>query len=499
MSISICCCPPTIPAPDSTTSPIFCSCPRRSSSSICPRLRSSAAVAVGDQSLPPLVDTYRMSSSSTRNIQAEGAPFGTRGGTVIRTFLPLDGEYRIHVELADAPREPHQLEVTVDDERVRLISAELQTPPATAEAETAAKDAAPPDAQTVAEKLDEIAHRDQDQLGRQPPVRARSPERGPQKGARERLRRRCADEGRPARDRRHVPQAHVRQRRSAHSTAAARERAAAGDCERHDPWSAERFRDSGDTPSRRKIFVCTPASAAEDRGARRRFSRLWRVAPIDGPSPTPIFSRCWRIYDADRSEGGFDAGIEQALERILVSPQFLFRIEREPAKVAPGAVYRISDLELASRLSFFLWSSIPDDELLDRGRAREAEGPGGARAAGAADACAIPRSRALATNFAAQWLYLRDVEAKTPSPRLFPDFDLSLREDFERETELFLESVFSEDRSVLDLLQRELHVHQRTAGEALRDSERVRDRLPARHVSPTTVRDGLGCSGTAAS
>ena len=112
---------------------------------------------MGDQSLPPLVDVYRMSEQFNQEYQAEGAPFGTRGGTVIRTYLPLDGEYRIHIELADAPREPHQLEIAVDDERVRLISAELQTPPAAAEAETAATDAASPDAQTVAEKLDEIA------------------------------------------------------------------------------------------------------------------------------------------------------------------------------------------------------------------------------------------------------------------------------------------------------------------------------------------------------
>src|SRR5687767_170278 len=116
-----------------------------------------SSVAVGDSSMPPLVDLYRMSDQFNQEFQAEGAPFGTRGGTVIRTYLPLDGEYRIHIELADAPREPHQIEIAVDDERVRVISAELQTPPSAADVETAKKDAAAADAQSVAEKLDEIA------------------------------------------------------------------------------------------------------------------------------------------------------------------------------------------------------------------------------------------------------------------------------------------------------------------------------------------------------
>jgi hypothetical protein len=129
----------------------------------------------------------------------------------------------------------------------------------------------------------------------------------------------------------------------------------------------------------------------------------------------------------------------------------LFRIERDPAKIAPNTVYRISDLELASRLSFFLWSSIPDDELLDvavRGKLKDPAVLEQQVRRMLADA----RAETLASNFAAQWLYLRDVEAKTPSPRVFPDFDLSLAQDFQRETELFLESVFSEDRSILDLL-----------------------------------------------
>ena len=205
---------------------------------------------------------------------------------------------------------------------------------------------------------------------------------------------------------------------------------------------------AGDTPSRRRIFICTPAEAG---CAKKILSSLARRAyrrPVSEADLQPLLS----IYEAERSESGFEAGIKQGLERILVSPQFLFRIERQPAKVAAGSVYRISDLELASRLSFFLWSSIPDEELLElavRGKLSNRTVLDQQVRRMLRDS----RSEALATNFAAQWLYLRDVHAKTPSPRLFPDFDLSLRDAFERETTLFLESVFREDRSVIDLLR----------------------------------------------
>ena len=157
------------------------------------------------------------------------------------------------------------------------------------------------------------------------------------------------------------------------------------------------------------------------------------------------------FYAKGLAEGGFDQGIERALERLLVSPQFLFRIERDPPGVAPGSAYRISNMELASRLSFFLWSSIPDDELLDLA------------SSGLLDdrpileqqikrMLADPRSESLVTNFAAQWLFLRDVEQKQPDVLMFPDFDDGLRYGFERETELFIGSILREKRSVLELL-----------------------------------------------
>src|SRR5439155_16247488 len=149
---------------------------------------------------------------------------------------------------------------------------------------------------------------------------------------------------------------------------------------------------------------------------------------------------------------GFDAGIEAGLSAILVSPNFLFRVENDPVGVAPSTAYRLRDLELASRLSFFIWSSIPDDELLEvaeRGKLHKPEVLEKQTRRMLAD----PRAKSLASNFADQWLYLRNLDSFTPDLRLFPDFDDNLRQAFRTETELFFETVMREDRSVLNLLK----------------------------------------------
>jgi hypothetical protein len=158
-----------------------------------------------------------------------------------------------------------------------------------------------------------------------------------------------------------------------------------------------------------------------------------------------------RLYRAARAESDFDGGIESALSAVLVSPEFLFRVEREPAGVPAHTPYRISDLELASRLSFFLWSSIPDDELLSAAAAGTLHQPAVLERE-VRRMLADRRSASLVDNFAAQWLRLRNVDAATPDMRLFPDFDDNLRHAFRRETELFFESILREDRSALDLL-----------------------------------------------
>ena len=207
----------------------------------------------------------------------------------------------------------------------------------------------------------------------------------------------------------------------------------------------------GDTPSRRKIFVCEPKGeeARQDLCAREILSTLARHAyrrPItDADVPLLL-----KPYQAFRSKG-FDTGIRMAMERILSSPEFLFRIERDPVNLASVSAYRISDLELASRLSFFLWSSIPDDELLNLAAAGKLKDPAVLEAQ-VRRMLADSRSKALVSNFAGQWLYLRNVRSALPDLGEYPDFDENLRNAFQQETELFFESMLHEDRSVLALL-----------------------------------------------
>jgi mono/diheme cytochrome c family protein len=208
----------------------------------------------------------------------------------------------------------------------------------------------------------------------------------------------------------------------------------------------------GDTPSRARIFVCRPASASEEEScAQTIFSTLARRAfhrPVSAEDIRPLLA----FYRSGREEGDFDHGIELALGAMLVSPDFLFRVELDPRGAAPGQIYRISDHELASRLSFFLWSSIPDDELLklaDQGKLRD-------QAMLEAQVRRLlddPRSDALVNNFGAQWLYLRNLASAKPDADAFPEWDESLRHAFRQETELFLRSIFREDRSVFDLLE----------------------------------------------
>jgi hypothetical protein len=164
------------------------------------------------------------------------------------------------------------------------------------------------------------------------------------------------------------------------------------------------------------------------------------------------FRKPMELYRIARAEGGFDAGIEMALAAVLVNPEFLFRIEQDPSGVATRSAYRIPDVQLASRLSFFLWSSIPDDELLDLAERGDLGKPG-VMEGQVRRMLADPRSRSLVTNFAGQWLHLRNLESITPDLRLFPDFDDNLRQAFRRETELLFEGVLREDRGVLDLLR----------------------------------------------
>lgn len=208
---------------------------------------------------------------------------------------------------------------------------------------------------------------------------------------------------------------------------------------------------AGDTASRRAIFSCRPARAADEAAcAKSILSTLARRAyrrPVTADEVGTLLA----FYETARRERGFEAGIQSAIERLLVSFNFLFRVEQEPPDARPGSVHRISDLELASRLSFFLWSSVPDEELLDLAEAGRLANAG-VLARQVRRMLADPRATALVDNFGSQWLGLRKAVSWQPNPDIFPEFDENLRQAFLRETSLFLDSQFREDRSVVDLL-----------------------------------------------
>ena len=208
----------------------------------------------------------------------------------------------------------------------------------------------------------------------------------------------------------------------------------------------------GTTPTRRRIFTCTPATSADEPAcAREILSTLARRAYRRPVTETDVRTLL-DFYEAGRRDGSFDDGIGFALERLLADPDFLYRIERDPVDVAGGTAYPVSDVELASRLSFFLWSSIPDDELLDRAEDGTLSDPA-VLDRQVRRMLADPRAKALVDNFAGQWLHLRNMESVYPDPLEFPEFDENLREAYQAETELFIEQQLRDDASLLDLLR----------------------------------------------
>lgn len=207
----------------------------------------------------------------------------------------------------------------------------------------------------------------------------------------------------------------------------------------------------GETTSRAKIFVCRPTAANEEAAcARQILTKLTRHAfrrPVTDADINPLLA----FYERGRRTGDFDDGIQHAIEALLVTPDFLLRAESDPRNAATGTVYRLNDFDLASRLSFFLWSSIPDDALLnlaEQGKLKDPE----ILQQQVRRMLDDPRSQALVNNFGGQWLHLRNLETITPDPDVYPGFDESLRQSFRRETELFFESVLRENRSILELL-----------------------------------------------
>jgi cytochrome c551/c552 len=373
-------------------------------------------VAVGRPSRSPGGDTIRLPPDLTQEEHLEGLPIGTRGGAVVDYTFPMDGEYDIQIRLmrdrdehVEGLTEPHDLELLLDKARLQVFTVK------------------PPQREPEHATVDR-------HLTIRVPVQAGRHALGVAFLKKPSLLLETA---------RQPYQAHFNFYRHPRVRPAIYSISIVGP---HDTKGA------GDTPSRRRIFASLPAGPYEDGRAARLILRAIMKRAYRRPVTPADLRGPLALYEKGRADGGFDAGIEMALAGVLVSPHFLFRLEPDPAGIAPNTPYRVSDLELASRLSFFLWSSIPDDELLNvaiAGRLHEPPVLERQVRRMVADA----RSRALVDNFASQWLHLRNLASTTPDMRLFPAFDDNLRQAFRQETELFLDSILREDRSVLDLLR----------------------------------------------
>jgi cytochrome c551/c552 len=407
-------------------------------------------LAVGDPETAPLDVTYTVRGDLSQTETLDGLPPGTRGGTVVKHNFPLDGEYLIKLSLTKLSfgqvfgegAEGQGLEVTLNGQRVKLYQLQpvpmffMRAKPGPAPKEESAPPAEEPLSDPAAErvKMTPDIH-----LEFKLNVQA-----GPQT----------------------IGVAFLQKSYAANEDLVHRPGASTFDpnigmqygydtvphLARVDITGPYHATGPGDTPSRRKIFVCHPSGPGDEIPcARKILSNLTRRAFRRAHSDADLESLL-SFYQQERNKtGSFEAGIEIALRRILADPEFVFRFEPPPANVAPGVPYRIGDTELASRLSFFLWSSIPDDELLNLALQGKLHEPAVLERE-TRRMLADDRSDSLAANFAGQWLYLRDLKSSTPDGREFPDFDDNLRQAFQRETEMLFESILHEDRSVLDLL-----------------------------------------------
>jgi len=373
-----------------------------------------ARTAVGDPSMPVSYQTYVVPHGLKQiDRLSENTPVGSRGGTAVRHRFPVDGEYEISVGLARNRNDDwlgmgkeRKLDVRLDDQRVAMF-----TVAANVQAAVVGRGTAPD------------AH-----LKIRLPVKA---------GTRELvatfLKDTVVQEGIIDRERDDVSRTYFE---------------GVGTVTVTGPYDIQ---GPGATPTRDKIFTCRPAGASDEQAcAEKILSNLARRA-YRRPIAADDMPQLLALYRQGAQNGGFEAGVKLALQKILVSPEFLFRAEFDPPGAAPGSVHKVSDIELASRLAFFLWSSMPDDELLavaESGRLSDKAVLQGQVKRMLAD----PKVKELAKNFAGQWLFVRNIARIAPDQTSFPNFDENLRQAFEQEMELLLDSQVREDRAIADLL-----------------------------------------------
>jgi Protein of unknown function (DUF1592)/Protein of unknown function (DUF1588)/Protein of unknown function (DUF1585)/Protein of unknown function (DUF1587)/Protein of unknown function (DUF1595)/Planctomycete cytochrome C len=378
--------------------------------------RKISRLAIGDPTIQPATEVFPVSKLLKQDDRvSEDLPFGSRAGLAVRYYFPVDGDYVVKIFLLRTydgkirgTSEPHQLEVRVNGERMKQF-----TVGAAAEAGRG---------RGLRQEADGMEVRFTAKAGPGLIGVTFIKEAG-------------------------MPEGMLRPKYPITSYEYAGDSTIApgiANVEIRGPYDV---RGPGSSPSRERIFVC---HQDDERCARQILSAIARRAfrrPVNDAELEPLMA----FYRAARAKSSFDAGIEMALQRILVSPDFLFRIERDSPNATHGTPHRISDLELASRLSFFLWSSIPDDELLNVAARGQLKQPAILEQQ-VRRMLADNRSKAWVRNFMGQWLYLRNIELAAVDPAAFPDFDGNLREAFAKELEQFLDSQVREDRSISELL-----------------------------------------------
>ena len=379
--------------------------------------RKISRLAVGSPVPSPGGDTILIPPDLTQEGHISGLPFGTRGGAAVSYNFPLDADYVVLMRLTrdrdervEGLDEAHQIELTLDGERVGQFTIERPS-------------------EDSAYQGDVDKH-----------LQARiSVKAGP-----------------------HILGATFFKKTLAFTESERQPYQASFNRDRHPRTQPALYSLSvegpygstgpGETPSRRRIFLCYPEALAQEDGCAERIlgtllRRAYRRPVTEADLAGPL-----KFYRQARAEGGFETGIEMALRALLARPNFLFRMELDPANLASGRPYRLTDIELASRLSFFLWSSIPDAELLDLAVEGKLKQPAVLERQ-VLRMLKDGRSKSLVTNFAAQWLHLRNLDSTNPDPRLFPDFDDNLRQGFRQETELFVDSILRGDRNITELLK----------------------------------------------
>jgi len=386
--------------------------------------------AVGDIKIPVSYQTYSIHHGLKQNDRmGDDMPVGSRGGTTVQHRFPVDGEYEILVELQRGRAQEiigtgreRKLDLRVDDQSQQMFT--IAARGRRADINTGVGQ----EAQAGAGYKIRI------------PVKA-----GTHTIAADFQKDTVLPEGIIFRERFDNIQSHFE---------------GVGAISVTGPYNVQ---GPGVTPSRDKIFVCHPTAAAEEQACAEKILTGIAHRAYRRPVTADDMPQLLALYKQGAENGGFETGIRLALQKILVSPDFLFRMELDPPSSTPGSVRTVSDVELASRLSFFLWSSIPDDELLAVAERGELNKPGVLEAQ-VKRMLADTRSQALVKNFAGQWLFLRNVPAVQPDPAAFPDWDENLRQAMGKETELWLESALREDRSVVNLLNTDYtYVNERLA------------------------------------